>query len=215
MSRRSRQSHRRRRWWRCRARRVDGPRNVLAARNSSREMPDVETNAPISRNIGNDAERVIGDGAHRRLADELQRGIAVDQPRVAADTDERHRHADGDAQQHEREQRNEAERARRCLCSWTQWIGSGPPSRTRKARSGIQCANGFGPRISLWLPGDVDVLEAIRDSPHHSASSSVTTCATVSGANTSRYVRTAISSTADTSPIQASAKNGHVGRLRS
>ena len=54
------------------------------------------------------AERVVGDGAHRGLADHLQRRRAADEIAEATDPDETHRHADRHAQQHQREQHDEA-----------------------------------------------------------------------------------------------------------
>ena len=50
---------------------------------------------------------------------------------------------------------------------------------------------------------------------HHSTGLIAPASATFSGWKISRYVRTAISSTADTSPSHASSANGQVGRRRS
>ena len=49
------------------------PRNEFAARNSSRLMPEVVANAPISRNSGTTA-KLIGHRAHRGVAEILNAG---------------------------------------------------------------------------------------------------------------------------------------------
>jgi hypothetical protein len=43
------------------------------------------------------------------VADDLQRGVAVDQIGKAADPNEAHRHADRHAEQHQREQRGKSD----------------------------------------------------------------------------------------------------------
>ena len=57
----------------------------------------------------NDAEGVIGHRAHRGVADDFQRRLAVDEIGEAAHADEAHRHAHRHAQQHQREQHDKAE----------------------------------------------------------------------------------------------------------
>ncbi len=84
------------------------PTNELAARNNSRLMPELDTNAPIKQEHRDDAERVVGHRPHRGVTDDLERGIAVDQIGKAGDADEAHRHADRHAQQHQREQRDKS-----------------------------------------------------------------------------------------------------------
>jgi hypothetical protein len=54
-----------------------------------------------------DAEIVIGDRAHRGLADHLQRRRAADDVAEPGHAHEPHRHADRHAQQHQREQHQE------------------------------------------------------------------------------------------------------------
>jgi hypothetical protein len=55
------------------------------------------------------AECVVGHRAHRRLADQLQRGPRADDHAKAGDADEAHGHADRHAQEHQREQHDEAD----------------------------------------------------------------------------------------------------------
>ncbi|MCW2048027.1 UNVERIFIED_ORG: ABC-type nickel/cobalt efflux system permease component RcnA [Bradyrhizobium japonicum] len=56
-----------------------------------------------------DAEGVVGDRAHRGLADQLQGGRPVDEIGETGHADEAHGHADGHAQQHQDKQGNEAD----------------------------------------------------------------------------------------------------------
>ena len=56
-----------------------------------------------------DAEGVVGDRAHRRLADQLERRRTAIQVSEARHADEAHRHADRHAQQHQHEQRDETD----------------------------------------------------------------------------------------------------------
>ena len=56
-----------------------------------------------------DAEGIIGHRAHRGQPDAFQRRRAADQISEAGDADQAHRHADRHAQQHQREQADEAE----------------------------------------------------------------------------------------------------------
>ena len=51
----------------------------------------------------NDAERIVGDGAHGGLADQLHGGPEAGETTKTGDADEPHRHADRHAQQHQRE----------------------------------------------------------------------------------------------------------------
>ena len=60
-----------------------------------------------------DAERVVGDRPHRGLPDHLQRRLEADDRGVAGHADQAHRHPDRNAEQNQREQRDEAERGRR------------------------------------------------------------------------------------------------------
>ena len=85
------------------------PTNVLAARNNSRLTPERRDERAHQQEHRDDAERVVGDRAHRGLADQLQRRPAADEIAEAGDADQSHRHADGHAQQHQREQRDEAD----------------------------------------------------------------------------------------------------------
>ncbi len=55
------------------------------------------------------AERIVGDRAHRGLADQFQRRRAADEIAEAGNADEAHRHADRHAQQHQRKQRDESQ----------------------------------------------------------------------------------------------------------
>ena len=55
------------------------------------------------------AEGIVGNDPHRGLADHLQRRLAADEVAEAGDADQAHRHADGHAQQHQREQHDEAD----------------------------------------------------------------------------------------------------------
>ncbi len=83
------------------------PISVLAARNSSRLMPETDTKAPISRNHRDDPEGVVGHRPHGGLADEAQSRIAADQHGEAADAHEPHGHADRHPQKHQGEEDDE------------------------------------------------------------------------------------------------------------
>jgi hypothetical protein len=85
------------------------PTSVLAARNSSRLTPGVRDEGAHQQEHRDDAELIVGDGAHRHLADQLQRRRAAGQVGIARDADQPHRHADRHAQQHQREQGDEAQ----------------------------------------------------------------------------------------------------------
>ena len=85
------------------------PTKVLAERNSSRLMPERDGELTHQQEHRDDAERVVGHGPHRGLADHFQRRLGADQIAEAGDADQSHRHADRHAQQHHHEQRDEAE----------------------------------------------------------------------------------------------------------
>jgi hypothetical protein len=74
------------------------PRNALAARNSSRLMPEVVANAPISRNSGTTAKLKSVTVRIGGVADDLERRTAGGEVGKAGDADEAHRHADRHAQ---------------------------------------------------------------------------------------------------------------------
>src|SRR5262249_53173311 len=117
-----------------------------------------------------DAESVVGDGPHRGLPDQLERGRAAVEISEARYADEAHRHADRHAQQHHRKQ-----------------------GEKTNDRDGVGTHRHSTGLISFCTAGST----------------------MYSGWKMRRYVRIAISSTAETSPSQAIRKNGQVGSLRS
>ena len=102
------------------------------------------------------AEGVVGHRAHRRLADQLQRRAGADDHAEAGDADQPHRHADRHAQQHQREQHDEAEDgdgvgAHRPTAGFT---GRCLSCGMRAGRSGARCGWRSAPRRDVAEPGD-------------------------------------------------------------
>ena len=85
------------------------PTKVLAARNSSRLMPETDDERAHQQEHRDHAEGIIRHRAHRGLADQFQRRRKAGEVAEAGDADEAHRHADRHAQQHQREQADKAE----------------------------------------------------------------------------------------------------------
>jgi hypothetical protein len=57
----------------------------------------------------NDAEGIVGHGAHRGLANQFQSRRAADQVTEAGDADQPHCHSNGHAQQHQCKQRDKSQ----------------------------------------------------------------------------------------------------------
>ena len=72
-------------------------------------MPECGDERAHQQKHRDDAESVVGHRSHRGLTDQLERRRAAVEIGEARYADETHRHADRHAQQHQREQRNEAD----------------------------------------------------------------------------------------------------------